>query len=118
MIYIKTGIKITGHALAQPRAGEAAWPAMPPEAENVGMSHGRFELNPREYRSPRHNSAASGFVVVKHRWVIERTLSWLLRARRDVRAFERRADHSETHLNRAAVTLMTRWRPEERPPYW
>ncbi|MFD5919648.1 hypothetical protein ACFVYP_39300 [Kitasatospora sp. NPDC058201] len=39
---------------------------------------------------------------------MERTLSWLIRARSNVRDHERLPEHSEAHLNRAAVALMTR----------
>lgn len=34
--------------------------------------------------------------------------SWLIRARRNVRDYERLPAHSEAHLNWAAVALMTR----------
>ncbi len=51
---------------------------------------------------------AEGFVVLPRRWVVERSLSWLTRARRNVRDYERLPQHSEAHLTWAAVTLMTR----------
>jgi transposase len=51
---------------------------------------------------------AKGFVVLPRRWVVERSLSWLTRARRNVRDYERLPQHSEAHLTWAAVTLMTR----------
>lgn len=38
---------------------------------------------------------ATGFVLLPRRWVVERTLSWLLRARRNVREYERLPQHSE-----------------------
>ncbi len=65
---------------------------------------------------------AKGFVVVPRRWVVERSLSWLTRARRNVRDYERLPQHSEAHLTWAAVTLMTRRltrkraRPKPQPP--
>lgn len=49
-----------------------------------------------------------GFVVLPRRWVVERTLSWLSRARRTVRDYEGLAENSEAVLTWAAVTLMTR----------
>jgi transposase len=49
-----------------------------------------------------------GFIVVPRRWVIERTLSWIMRARRNVRDYERLPAHSEAHITWAAITLMTR----------
>lgn len=50
----------------------------------------------------------AGFKVLPRRWVVERTLSWLNQARRNVRDYERLPEHSEGHLNWAAITLMTR----------
>ncbi len=50
----------------------------------------------------------SGFVVLPRRWVVERTISWLLRARRNIRDHERLPQNSESVLNIAAITLMTR----------
>ncbi len=47
-------------------------------------------------------------MVVPRRWVVERSLSWLTRARRHVRDYERLPQHSEANLTWAAVTLMTR----------
>ena len=51
---------------------------------------------------------ATGFVLLPRRWVVERTLSWLLRARRNVRDYERLPQHSEAALTWSAITLMTR----------
>jgi transposase len=51
---------------------------------------------------------APGFVVLPRRWVVERSLSWLIRARRNCRDHERLVQHSEAHLTWAAITLMTR----------
>ncbi|ONI80018.1 IS5 family transposase [Actinosynnema sp. ALI-1.44] len=51
---------------------------------------------------------ATGFVVLPRRWVVERSLSWLLRARRNVRDYERLPQHSEAALTWTAITLMTR----------
>ena len=62
---------------------------------------------------------AKGFVVLPRRWVVERSLSWLTRARRNVRDYERLSQHSESHLTWAAITLMTRRltrRPSRTPP--
>ncbi|WP_263247972.1 IS5 family transposase [Saccharopolyspora rosea] len=50
----------------------------------------------------------TGFHVLARRWVVERTLSWITQARRTVRDYERLPAHSETIINWAAITLMTR----------
>ncbi|MFJ6699833.1 IS5 family transposase [Streptomyces sp. NPDC091272] len=51
---------------------------------------------------------AKGFVILPRRWVVERSLAWLLHARRNVRDYETLPEHSEAMLTLAAITLMTR----------
>ncbi len=51
---------------------------------------------------------ASGFVVLPRRWVVERSLAWMMHARRHARDYERLVQHSETLITWAAITLMTR----------
>lgn len=51
---------------------------------------------------------AKGFVILPRRWVAEGTLAWLSHARRNVRDYETRPEHSETMLTLASITLMTR----------
>lgn len=51
---------------------------------------------------------ASGFVVVPRRRVVERSLAWIMHARRHARDYERLVQHSETLITWAAITLMTR----------
>lgn len=58
---------------------------------------------------------AGKFIVVPRRWVVERSFSWLLNARRNARDYERRPDHSEAHLTWAAMTLMTRRLTRSKP---
>ncbi|MFI0742453.1 hypothetical protein ACH4PU_30905 [Streptomyces sp. NPDC021100] len=41
-------------------------------------------------------------------WAIERTLSWLMHARRNVRDYERLPEHAEAHLTWSLITVMTR----------
>jgi transposase len=60
-------------------------------------------------------ASAAGFVVVPRRWVVERTLSWLTRARRNVRDYERLRQHSEAHLTWTAINVMTRRLPRTPP---
>ncbi|NJP90981.1 transposase [Nonomuraea sp. FMUSA5-5] len=50
----------------------------------------------------------TGFKVLARRWIVERSLSWLLNARRNVIDYERLPQHSEAHLTWAAITMMTR----------
>jgi transposase len=39
-----------------------------------------------------------GFKVLPRRWIVERSLSWLMRARRNARDYERLPEHSEAHI--------------------
>ncbi|MFD8474292.1 IS5 family transposase [Streptomyces globisporus] len=50
----------------------------------------------------------TGFVVLPRRWVVERSLAWMMNARRHARDYERLIQHSETLITWAAITLMTR----------
>ena len=49
-----------------------------------------------------------GFKVLPRRWIVERSLSWLMRARRNSRDYEHLPEHSEAHITWANITLMTR----------
>jgi transposase len=53
-------------------------------------------------------TAPHSFQVLRRRWVIERTFGWLMRYRRLVRDYERRADHAEAMIYWATVMIMTR----------
>ncbi len=48
------------------------------------------------------------FEVLPRRWVVERTLSWLVRCRRLGRDYERLPEHSEAMIKWAMIGLMTR----------
>lgn len=48
------------------------------------------------------------FIALPRRWVVERTISWLTQARRNVRDYERLPQHSEAAITWAAITGMTR----------
>lgn len=58
-----------------------------------------------------------GFAVLAKRWRVERAISWIMRARRNVRDYERLISHSEAHIMWTFITLMVRrlTRPP-RPP--
>jgi transposase len=51
-----------------------------------------------------------GFVVIRHRWVVERTFVWIMKCRRIARDYEQPPGVVET-LNTiaAAATLLRRW---------
>jgi putative transposase len=50
----------------------------------------------------------TGFVVLPHRWVVERTFGWLNRYRRLARNYERQTESSEAMVKIAMVRLMLR----------
>ena len=49
-----------------------------------------------------------GFVVIPHRWVVERTFGWLNRARRLSKDYERLTDTSENLIYATMSSLMVR----------
>ena len=51
-----------------------------------------------------------GFVVIRRRWVVERTFAWIMKCRRLVRDYEQLTDVAETLITIAAsATLVRRW---------
>jgi putative transposase len=53
-------------------------------------------------------AAAQGFVVLRKRWIVERTFAWLSRYRRLAKDYEETAASSETWIRIAMIQLMTR----------
>ncbi len=52
----------------------------------------------------------TGFVVLRRRWVVERTFAWIMKCRRLVRDYEQLTDVAETLITIAAsTTLIRRW---------
>jgi transposase len=49
-----------------------------------------------------------GFVLLKKRWVVERTFAWMMDTRRLVRDYERIPETSETFIYLAMIRLMVR----------
>ena len=49
-----------------------------------------------------------GFAVLPHRWIVERTLGWLMRNRRLSKDYERLAQTSETFIEVAMIRLILR----------
>lgn len=70
----------------------------------VGWAEDFLDLRLRTVARPK---GAKGFVVPR-RWKVERSLGWLMRARRNVRDHERLPEHSEAHLTWSLITVMTR----------
>jgi len=56
----------------------------------------------------RRTDKAAGFEVIPRRWVVERTVGWMIRWRRLVRDHEKRLDVSEAMIHVAMGALLLR----------
>jgi transposase len=56
----------------------------------------------------KRSDGITGFVVLPHRWCVERTLSWIFQRRRCVRDYERLPGHHETIVKWAMIILTGR----------
>ena len=56
----------------------------------------------------RRPHAAPGFVLLPQRWIVERTLGWLTKARRLVKDYERQTHHSEAFIYICMTAIMLR----------
>jgi transposase len=57
----------------------------------------------------RKDPGQKGFTVLPKRWVVERTLAWIMACRRLCRDDERRPDSSESFIHWAMIKKMSRW---------
>jgi Transposase DDE domain len=70
------------------------------------MSKIQFELSPKLSRASKQAQGKSGFILVKSRWVIERSNSWMERCKSLVKNFERTQAHATTKVNLCFLRLM------------
>ena len=56
----------------------------------------------------KRSEAATGFAVLPHRWVVERTFGWLGRYRRLSKDYDELTETSESMIYLAMLPLMTR----------
>ena len=54
------------------------------------------------------STESEGFTVLPHRWIVERTLGWLMRNRRLSKDYERKVQTSETFIEVAMIRLILR----------
>ena len=54
------------------------------------------------------NADTKGFIALPHRWIVERTLGWLIRNRRLSKDYERKVQTSETFIKVAMIRLILR----------
>lgn len=64
------------------------------------------------------NTETRGFHVVKRRWVVERTLGWLMLHRRLARDYETRPASSEAMVHIAMIDNVSRRITDESTPTW
>ena len=83
----------------------AVWADSAYAGQLVDWAKSFLALTVRTVSRPKH---ATGFVVLPRRWVVERSLGWIMHARRLVRDCEPLPQHSETLITWAAITLMAR----------
>ncbi|WP_329473024.1 hypothetical protein OIE75_32030 [Streptomyces sp. NBC_01723] len=69
----------------------------------VDWSHSLLDITLRTL--PRRKDQ-DGFAILAKRWRVEWAISWIMRARRNVRGYERL--HSEAHITWTFITLMAR----------
>lgn len=84
--------------------------------KNAAVEHGAaigidVEVVPR-------NSQTHGFHVLKRRWVVERTLGWLMLHRRLARDYETLESSSEAMIHIASIDNLTRRITDETTPTW
>jgi putative transposase len=46
------------------------------------------------------------FVVLPKRWIVERTIAWINRCRRNAKDYEHKPEHSEAMIQLAMIALM------------
>ena len=67
------------------------------------------ERGGRELRIVKRRSAdTEDFIILPHRWIVERTLGWLIRYRRLSKDYERLVQTSESFIEVAMIRLILR----------
>ncbi|MFE3946749.1 IS5 family transposase, partial [Streptomyces sp. NPDC059118] len=66
----------------------------------------------------RREPAQKGFKVIPRRWVVERTIGWLMHHRRLARDYETHPHRSEAMIRLAMIDLMSRRLTRESTPNW
>ena len=66
----------------------------------------RFQRSPKPSKEEKQAQGKSGFVVVKARWVVERSNAWMERCKGLVKNFERTLAHATAKLNLCFIRLL------------
>ena len=93
-----------------------SWPSLSCLFADGGYAGWKLELallqkmdNPPILEIVRRPNAATGFVVIARRWVVERTFAWLGRCRRLAKDWEKSLSSSQAWLTIAAIRRQTRF---------
>ncbi|NEQ96394.1 MAG: transposase [Cyanothece sp. SIO2G6] len=77
------------------------------EAVYPGIKHKiRIEIAAKPSKAQKQAEGKSGFVVVKTRWVIERSNAWMERCKGLVKNFERTLDHAKAKIDLCFMRLL------------
>ena len=66
----------------------------------------RIELSAKPSKAQKQAEGKSGFVVIKTRWVIERSNAWMERCKSLVKNFERNLDHAKAKIDLCLMRLL------------
>lgn len=69
---------------------------------------GQRPRRPLRLEVVKRDPLTKGFVVLPHRWIVERTFAWLGKCRRLSKDYERKIAHSESMIRVASIHLMLR----------
>ena len=93
-----------------------SWPTLSLFFADGGYAGWKLELallqkmdNPPSLEIVRRPDAATGFVIIARRWVVERTFAWLGRCRRLAKDWERSLSSSQAWLTIAAIRRQARF---------
>jgi hypothetical protein len=84
-----------------PGAALASGPTQPGPDRRGEAARNELDLTFKVVKKPPNQV---GFKVLPRRWIVERSLSWHMRARRNSRDYERLPEHSEAHITWANIT--------------
>ncbi|MFE6702927.1 transposase [Streptomyces sp. NPDC057718] len=99
--------------LTQPQIAQV-WADPAYAGQLVNWARNLLNITLRTVSRPRN---AKRFVVLPRRWKVERTIGWIMKARRNARDCERLPQHAEAHLTWSLITLMTRRLTRKRPQW-
>ncbi|MCP2329440.1 transposase [Hamadaea flava] len=108
------GIDLLNHA-------KSAHPALAKTWTDAGFKNQVIEHGARlgiDVEVVTKDPQVKGFSVVKRRWVVERTIGWIMQHRRLARDYEARPDHSASMIRIAMIDNLAKRVTNESTPTW